>query len=824
MGADFFLGEVVLELLKELAKLCVRACYVKSSAEQFKHSIDALLPIIQEIQYSGVELPQHRQSQLDELAQKLRHGLDLVRRASSSSRWNVYKNIQLAKQMEKVDKSVSGYMKWMQAHVMADVHHVRVGVLEYGEKVERIGRKLEECIGAVKLGEGNRKFAFDDGEENDGVGVLEGFGMRFGLEKVKEMLLTADGEGEKKVRVVGVCGIGGSGKTTLVKKLCQDFQIRSHFENRVIFETVSQSPNVESLRAKIWEQITGNRFGSANDQIPQWMVRFEQSIRRPTLVVLDDIWSLSVLEQLISKIPGCITLAVSRFKYPVFDQTYEVELMGEEEALSLFCLAAFQQQSIPPTADKKLVNQVVAECKGLPLALKVIGASLRNRPPLAWVSAKNRLSRGESISETHEANFFERMAISIECLDPKVQECFLDLGSFPEDKKIPLDVLINMWVEMHDLDEEDAFVVLGDLSEKNLLSHVQEDAQGRAGDIYSSYSEFSVAQHDVLRDLALHMCNRENVNRRKRLIMARREDGLPKDWQRNKDKPFDARIVSIHTGEMKESDWFLMNFPNTEVLILRFSSSTYFLPPFIELMPKLKSLILVNYGASSAVLHNLSVFDSLDSLKSLWLEKIIVPHLRRTTVPLPSLRKISLVLCEVTKSLNGSSANLPCIFPCLSHLTIDHCIDLTKLPPTICGVRSLESLSITNCHNLCELPSELGQLNSLQILRLYACPALKKLPQAICGLKKLKYLDIYQCINLRNLPDGMGQLISLEKIDMRECSLIRNLPGSAMSLRSLDRVICDEEIGFLWKEASKALPELRVQVAEKCFTLNWLME
>ena len=60
------------------------------------------------------------------------------------------------------------------------------------------------------------------------------------------------------------------------------------------------------------------------------------------------------------------------------------------------------------------------------------------------------------------------------------------------------------------------------------------------------------------------------------------------------------------------------------------------------------------------------------------------------------------------------------------------------------------------------------------------------------------------------------------KIDMRECSQIRGLPASASTMRSLRRVICDEEVSWLWKDIKKALPSLNVQVAEKCFTLDWL--
>lgn len=66
--------------------------------------------------------------------------------------------------------------------------------------------------------------------------------------------------------------------------------------------------------------------------------------------------------------------------------------------------------------------------------------------------------------------------------------------------------------------------------------------------MYSSCFEISVTQHDVLRDLALNLSNRETINERRRLVMPKRENGVPKEWFRNKDQPFQAQIVSIHTG------------------------------------------------------------------------------------------------------------------------------------------------------------------------------------------------------------------------------------------------------------------------------------
>jgi hypothetical protein len=48
------------------------------------------------------------------------------------------------------------------------------------------------------------------------------------------------------------------------------------------------------------------------------------------------------------------------------------------------------------------------------------------------------------------------------------------------------------------------------------------------------------------------MSGRDSLNKRGRLVMPRREESLPRDWQRNKDVPFEAQIVSIHTGDISD--------------------------------------------------------------------------------------------------------------------------------------------------------------------------------------------------------------------------------------------------------------------------------
>ena len=131
-----------------------------------------------------------------------------------------------------------------------------------------------------------------------------------------------------------------------------------YFRDRILFLTVSQSPDVDQLRAKIWGYIMGNGNLDSNYQIPQYKLQYEGRIGARILVVLDDVWSQNDLERLI--FPGCKILVVSRFKFPkVIKATYEVELLTENEAMSLFCHSAFGQKSMPLGTNENLVKQVL---------------------------------------------------------------------------------------------------------------------------------------------------------------------------------------------------------------------------------------------------------------------------------------------------------------------------------------------------------------------------------------------------------------------------------------------------------------------------------
>ncbi|XP_057975738.1 probable disease resistance protein At5g66900 isoform X2 [Malania oleifera] len=468
------------------------------------------------------------------------------------------------------------------------------------------------------------------------------------------------------------------------------------------------------------------------------------------------------------------------------------------------------------TPDDELVNKMVKGCRGFPLAIKVIGSALCGQPEEIWKTRMMELSDGQSIFES-DSNLLDCLQISLDVLDRRtiLRECFLDLGSFPEDQRIHVPALIDMWTELYELDDDGVQTVanIHKLSARNLANLVV------TGEADGCYNEYYVTQHDLLRELAIHLSSQEPIELRKRLIMDLSGNNLPKWWKEQKQQPISARLLSISTDETF-SGWYDLQLPEVEVLVLNFCTKSYTLPDFMLKIGKLKVLVITNYGFWPAKLIKFPLLCSLSNLKSIRLEHVLIPSLRETTVQLMNLKKVSLVMCEIGEAFENYGIQIHDMFPNLVEINIDYCKDLVKLPAQLCDIFHLKKLSITNCHMLSELPEEFGKLANLEMLRLRACAGLLELPGSIGNLHKLSFLDLSECFSIGTVPEEMGELCNLRMLHMRGCSSLCELPPSFEKLVSLKGVICDEETASLWD--SIHIPGLQITVSKENVNLNFL--
>lgn len=829
----------------------------KSSSNELRQKLLSLKPTIDQISKisSDADSSSYKGQPIRDIQAQVQDGLHLVKKLEKVSSFNIYRKYRYGKQILKVEKKINDFLLTQSlAGLVLDVQKLNAeseGFKERLERIEEMGQHIIDSVNAKMTNDATSNsimlhqmsttelFGTSIDESNDTVMAEQStssssqvpdmpnfvVGLNNLVNDVKQILIYPKG-----VNIVGIKGMGGSGKTTLALAVCSDSQVKDFFHNNIIFITVAQSPNVKGLLEAMWDKIIGGRrpvFQSIEDGRNQLQKKLSAKGYQPTLVVLDDVWSKSNIEPLLFEAEGYKTIITTRQDYtiPISDSThvYNIPMLQQADALSLFCFWAFGRASIPRTEDEDLVKMVEAECKGLPLALKVIGSSLRGEPQPVWENANKKLRRAESISEYHRDNLLHCLETSVDVLDEESKQCFLDLGAFPKGRKFSVDSLLDIWVHVRGMEWEDAFVVLLELASRNLLN-ITSDPGSRAIS-FGCASELSFSQHDVMRDLALRLANHDSTIHCKRLFMPSKEDSIPTKWLTLKDQTSQAQFVSIHTGQMEEQNWCQINFPEVEALALFFAASQYCLPTFLHTMPKLKVVIIYNYGSKRATLHRPPNFPTFTHLKSVLVERLIVSSPFEYCRFSGNLEKLSVCLCEGLGNMTLFDKEQVPKFPMFREIIFDHCSDLEELPGKICNMTYLQKLSVTNCHLVQKLPDDLGRLRSLRVLRLSACPSLSMLPPSISELQELEFLDISLCRSLKDLPMQFDQLSNLKMLDMRECSGLKKLPKALANLKSLRRVICDESTGRQWLAIrASTMPNLTVEVVEERFSLDWLDE
>jgi hypothetical protein len=205
-----------------------------------------------------------------------------------------------------------------------------------------------------------------------------------------------------KVSLIGICGMGGSGKTTTAKAIYN--QIHGNFLNTSFIQNVTEVCENENLgiihlQQQLLSDVLDTNVRTQNIEYGKFMIGQKNS-KKKVLVVLDDVTTFEQLNALYGypKMfgPGSVIIVTTRnahlLKGVKVDYCYTMMEMDKNESLELFSWHAFRQPS--PLKDfRRLSRKAVAYCRGLPLALEVLGSYLCQRTKQEWKHALLKLER-----------------------------------------------------------------------------------------------------------------------------------------------------------------------------------------------------------------------------------------------------------------------------------------------------------------------------------------------------------------------------------------------------------------------------------------------
>uniref|UniRef100_F6I005 Uncharacterized protein n=1 Tax=Vitis vinifera TaxID=29760 RepID=F6I005_VITVI len=127
------------------------------------------------------------------------------------------------------------------------------------------------------------------------------------------------------------------------------------------------------------------------------------------------------------------------------DYIHRLPHLSPDSSWELFCKKAFQG-SCPPEL-KKLSDDIVKRCGGLPLAIVAIGGLLSRKEKIVSEWRKFSDSLGfELESNSHLESINTILSLSYYDLPYQLKSCFLYLAIFPKDYTIKCGILTRLWI------------------------------------------------------------------------------------------------------------------------------------------------------------------------------------------------------------------------------------------------------------------------------------------------------------------------------------------------------------------------------------------
>uniref|UniRef100_A0A2K1R9Z5 Uncharacterized protein n=1 Tax=Populus trichocarpa TaxID=3694 RepID=A0A2K1R9Z5_POPTR len=495
-----------------------------------------------------------------------------------------------------------------------------------------------------------------------------------------------------EVSTIGIYGMGGVGKTTLVTHIYNQLLERPGTFCHVYWITVSQDTSINKLQNSIARRI-GLDLSNEDEELNG-------------VLILDDLWKAIELRKVgvpIQAVKGCKLIVTTRLENVCqqmgTQHIIKVKPISKEEAWALFIERLGHDTALSPEVEQ-IAKSVARECAGLPLGIITMAATMRGVVDVReWRNALEELKESKVRKDDMEPEVFHILRFSYNHLsDSALQQCFLYCALFPEDFKIRRDDLVAYLIDegvikglkSREAEFDRGHSMLNRLQNVCLLEGAKE---GYGNDRY-------IKMHDLIRDMAIQILQ-ENSQGMVKAGAQLRELPDADEWTENF-----TRVSLMHNHIQDIPSSHSPRCPSLSTLLLCENSELKFIADsFFEQLRGLKVLDLSYTNITKLP-------DSVSELVNLTALLLIGCHMLRHVPSLEKLRALRRLDLSGTWALEKMPQGMECLcnlrylrmngcgekefpsglLPKLSHLQV---FELKIKGKEVACLRKLESLG---CH------------------------------------------------------------------------------------------------------------------------------
>ncbi|KAG6701566.1 hypothetical protein I3842_08G171600 [Carya illinoinensis] len=219
--------------------------------------------------------------------------------------------------------------------------------------------------------------------------------------------------GNTDIDKIGVWGMPGVGKSTLMKEIARQAREEKLFDE-VVMAVVTDNPDVRRIQEKIAFTL-GLNFDQEFEEGRANQLKQRLSKDKKILVILDDIWKELDLQEIGIPSEGCKVVMTSRDRDVLIckmgaRKEIELKILQEAEACNLIEKMAGDSFKDQPEV-RAIATEIAKKCEGLPIALVTVSKALKNKGLSEW---KDTLRRLKSPAPEHITKMLKTIYTPIE--------------------------------------------------------------------------------------------------------------------------------------------------------------------------------------------------------------------------------------------------------------------------------------------------------------------------------------------------------------------------------------------------------------------------